>query len=57
MVNPDDNQTFMLERSSFVNLWGGGSKYNVKRRMKSLTIIDYNLKTGTPQLQLSDPVI
>lgn len=35
----------------------GGSKYNVKRRMKSLTIIDYNLKTGTPQLQLSDPVI
>lgn len=25
--------------------------------MKSLTIIDYNFKTGAPQLQLSDPVI
>lgn len=25
--------------------------------MKSLTIIDYNFKAGTPQLQLSDPVI
>lgn len=30
---------------------------NLKRRMKSLTIIDYNFKAGTPQLQLSDPVI
>lgn len=29
----------------------------MKRRMKSLTIIDYNFKAGTPQLQLSDPVI
>lgn len=43
--------------ASNLSFWGEGSKFNVKRRMKSLTVIDHNFKAGTPQLQLSDPVI